>query len=78
MAATGEPASRVLGGLVDEVVGAVARARELLAAAGAGADAERAVLEHLLSGYVAFHLVSPRYRLDDLGDAGLWAPPARA
>ena len=64
MTITGESAARVLAGLADEVVAAAARAREILVG-----EKEKTVLESVLSGYVAFHLISPRYKLHDiLGD----------
>lgn len=48
----------VLESVLDEVVHAVRRSREVLSG-----EQERATWERLLSGWVAFHLLSPRYRL---------------
>ena len=54
--------------LLDEVVHAVRRGREVLSG-----EQERATWERLLSGWAAFHFLSPRYRLAALtGSEYLW------
>lgn len=56
-----KPIEEVLESLLDEVVQAVRRGREVLRG-----EQERATWERLLSGWVAFHFLSPRYRLAEL------------
>ena len=58
---SGKSMSQVLSDLVDEAVTAVLRAREIL-----HEEKEKVVWEQLVRGYVAFHFLSPRYRLHEL------------
>ena len=58
---TGQTVSEVLSGLLEEVVASVERARVLLKGAK-----EKETWERFITGYVAFHFYSPRYRLIDL------------
>lgn len=58
---TGRTVEQVLSDIIDEVVGAVERARTILRG-----EKERQTWESFLAGYVAFHFVSPRYKLAQL------------
>ena len=70
MTITGMSAPQVLHGLVDEAAGAARRARMVLQG-----DEELRVLGSVMDGYVAFHLMTPRYRLAELFDGvtPLWS-----
>ncbi|GJE97335.1 terpenoid synthase-like protein [Phanerochaete sordida] len=58
---TGKDVSSVLDDILDEVVGAVDRARGILQG-----EKEKETWERFLAGYVAFHFLSPRYKLAQL------------
>ena len=58
---TGKNVEQVLSDILDEVVSAVERARTILQG-----DKERETWERFLAGYVAFHFLSPRYKLMEL------------
>ncbi|KAJ3559855.1 hypothetical protein NM688_g85 [Phlebia brevispora] len=60
-AVTGKDLSEVLSDLLDESVNAVARARDILQG-----EKEKQTWEIFIAGYVAFHFLSPRYRLKEL------------
>ncbi|EKM53549.1 uncharacterized protein PHACADRAFT_125351 [Phanerochaete carnosa HHB-10118-sp] len=60
---TGKDIKTVLSDILDEVVGAVERARNILQG-----GKERETWERFLAGYVAFHFLSPRYKLAQLTD----------
>ena len=58
---TGKDVEAVLLDILDEVIGAVQRARDILQG-----DKEKQTWEKFLAGYVAFHFLSPRYKLTEL------------
>lgn len=58
---TGKTLSEVLSDLLDESVTSVARARVILQG-----EKEKDTWERFIAGYVAFHFLSPRYRLKEL------------
>lgn len=58
---TGKSVRQVLLDILNEVVSAVERARLILQG-----EQEKRTWEQFLAGYVAFHFLSPRYRLAEL------------
>ncbi|GJE97337.1 terpenoid synthase-like protein [Phanerochaete sordida] len=62
---TGKDVRDVLEDILNEVVGAVERGRDILQG-----EKERETWERFLAGYVAFHFLSPRYKLTQLTIAG--------
>lgn len=60
-AVTGKSLQEVLSDLLEEAVMAVSRARSILQG-----EKEKATWEQFIRGYVAFHFLSPRYRLKEL------------
>ena len=62
---TGKGIKAVLQDILEEVINAVTRAREILQG-----EKEKETWERFLSGYVAFHFLSPRYKLETLTGSG--------
>ena len=62
---TGKDVRAVLQDILDEVISAVVRARVILQG-----RKEKETWERFLSGYVAFHFLSPRYKLETLTGSG--------
>ena len=58
---TNKSITTVLTELVDEIVQSIERARSILKG-----EKEKEAWERLLSGYVAYHYTTPRYRLAEL------------
>ncbi len=58
---TGKTVPEVLSDLLDEAVSSVERARVILQG-----EKEKETWERFIAGYVAFHFLSPRYRLKEL------------
>lgn len=58
---TGKDVQTVLLDILEEVIGAVQRARAILQG-----EREKEIWERFLAGYVAFHFLSPRYKLAQL------------
>lgn len=61
---TGKDIRIVLQDILDDVVAAVARARMILQG-----QKEKEIWEQFLAGYVAFHFLSPRYKLASLTES---------
>jgi hypothetical protein len=58
---TNKDIKAVLQDILDDVINAVARARLILQG-----EKEKETWERFLAGYVAFHFLSPRYKLEAL------------
>ncbi|KAI0343533.1 terpenoid synthase [Trametopsis cervina] len=58
---TGKPLSAVLSDMLEELVKSVKQARVIIQD-----ERARSTWEEFIEGYVAFHLLSPRYRLEEL------------
>jgi hypothetical protein len=58
---TNKDIKAVLQDILDDVINAVARARLILQG-----EKEKETWERFLAGYVAFHFLSPRYKLETL------------
>lgn len=66
-AVTGTDAATALRDMTNEMVDAIAKARIVLAG-----SKERDAWESFMAGYIAYHRLSPRYRLDEvLGSDGV-------
>ena len=60
---TGKDSHTVVLELLEEVVAAVQRVRDII-----GQGKERDAWEQFLTGYISFHLMTPRYQLTELID----------